>query len=152
MNSPRYLISAHQTSLRTSTPDKKINIAIFDNLDLRKYYVEIDGQRYPRNSVLMNYEENVYIQQYKDLKLFFPEYIGEPILNPLISCPDMKTKQPIEIIDLRHQSDHITPNKIQLFHEYGTDPDNSRLFLILIRGREIELISDGNKLIEVKVI
>ena len=64
----------------------------------------------------------------------------------------MKTKYPIEIIDLRHQSDYITPKKIQLFHEYGINPDNARLFLILIRRREIELISDGNKLIEVKVI
>ena len=45
VNSPKSLISAHQTSLRTTTPDKKINIAIFDNLDLRKYYVEIDSQR-----------------------------------------------------------------------------------------------------------
>ena len=50
VHSPKYLIIAHQTSLRTTTPDKKINIAIFDNLDLRKYYVEIDGQRYPRHS------------------------------------------------------------------------------------------------------
>ena len=64
----------------------------------------------------------------------------------------MKTKYPIEIFDLRHQTDHITPKKIQLFPEYGTDPDNARLFLILIRRREIELISDGNKLKEVKVI
>ena len=38
----------------------------------------------------------------------------------------MKTKYPIEIIDLRHQPDHITPKKIQLFQEYGTDPDNAR--------------------------
>ena len=36
--------------------------------------------------------------------------------------------------------------------EYGCDPDNARFFLILIRRRETELISDGNKLIEVKVI
>ena len=42
----------------------------------------------------------------------------------------MKTKYPIEIIDLRHQSDHIVPKKIQIFHEYGTDPDDTRLFLI----------------------
>ena len=121
-------------------------------MDLRKYYVEIDGLRYPRDSVLINYDENDYIQKYKDLKLFYREYIGEPILNPFISYFDMKTKYPIEIIDLRHQSEHITPKKIQLFHEYGTDPDSARLFLILIRRREIELISDGNKLIEVKVI
>ena len=53
----------------------------------------------------------------------------------------MKKKYPIKIIDLRHQPDHITPKKIQLFQEYGTDPDNARLFLILIRRREIELIS-----------
>ena len=121
-------------------------------MDIRKYYVEIDGQRYPRDSVLINYEENDYIQQYKDLKLFWKEYIGEPILNPLISYPDMKTKYPIEIIDLRHQSDHIVPKKIQIFHEYGTDADNGRLLIILNRRKEIELISDGNKQIEVKVI
>ena len=63
----------------------------------------------------------------------------------------MKTKYPIEIIDLRHQSDHIIPKKIQIFHEYGTDPDNARLLLLLIRRRENELFPDGNKLIEVEV-
>ena len=126
---PKSLICAHQTNLRTTTPDKKINIAIFDNMDLRKYYAEIDGLSYPRVIIL-----------------------GEELLNTFISYPDMKTKYPIEIVDLRHQSDHLTPKKIQLFHEYGTDPDNGRLFLILIRRREIELISDGNKLVEIKLI
>ena len=108
--------------------------------------------RYPRDGIRINYTENDHIDQYRDSKLFFKEYIGEPILNPLISYPDMKTKYPIEINDLRHRSDHITPKKIQLFQEYGTDPNNARLFLILIRRREIQLISDGNKLIEVKVL
>ena len=40
----------------------------------------------------------------------------------------MKTKYPIEINDLRHQTDHITPKKIQPFQEYGTDPDNVDCF------------------------
>ena len=57
VNSPKYLISAHQTPLRIDTPNKNIDIAFFDNLDLRKNFVEIDGQRYPRDSVLINYEE-----------------------------------------------------------------------------------------------
>ena len=96
---PKYLICAHQTNLRTTTPDKKINVAIFDNMDIRKYYVEIGGQRYPRDSVFINYEENDYIQQNVDLKLFWKEYIREPLLQLLISYPDMKTKYPIEIID-----------------------------------------------------
>ena len=152
VQSPKYLIGAHQTRDRIDAPISTKIVAIFDNLDLRKYYNEIDGQRYPRDSSLMNYEQNDYIEQYKDLKLFFKEYIGEELMSPFISYPDMKTKYPIEIIDLRHQSDHITPKKIQLFLEYGADPENARFFLILIRRREIELISDENKLIEVKVI
>ena len=30
----------------------------------------------------MNYEQNDYIEQYKDLKLFFKEYIGEQVISP----------------------------------------------------------------------
>ena len=100
----------------------------------------------------MNFEQNDYIEQYKDLKLFFKEYIGEQLMSPFLSYPDMKTKYPIEIIDLRHQFDHLTPRKIQLFLEYGADPENARFLLLLIRRREIESISDGNKLFEIKVI
>ena len=117
VNSPKYLIGAQQTHIRADTANKNNNIAIFDNLNLQKYYVEIDSIRYPRNSVRINYEQNDYIEQYKDLKLFFKENIGEELMSPFISYPDMKTKYPIEIIDLRHQTDHITPRKIQIFQE-----------------------------------
>ena len=67
------MISAHQTSLRTTNPDNKFNIATFDNIDLRKNYVEIDGQRYLRDDVSINYTENGYIVRYKNLKMFFKE-------------------------------------------------------------------------------
>ena len=100
----------------------------------------------------MNYEKNDYFEQYKNLKIFFNKYIVEQLLNPPLSYPDMKTKYSIRNTDLRHKLDHITPKRLQLFQEYGTDPDNARLFLILVRRREIELISDGNNLIENRVI
>ena len=119
VQSPKYLIGAHQTKDRIDGAISTKNVAIFANLDLRKYYIKIDGQRYPRDSSLMNYEQNDYIEQKKDLKFFFKDYIGEQLLSPFISYPDMKTKYLIEIIDLRHQSDHITPKKVQLFLEYG---------------------------------
>ena len=64
----------------------------------------------------------------------------------------MKTNNPIQVKDLRYQVDHITPKKIQLFEEHGAAPANAKLIIILIRRREIEMISDGNKLLEVKVI
>ena len=84
VNSPIYLIGAHQTRIRADTGNKNNNIAIFDNLNLQKYYVEIDSVRYPRDNVLVNYEQNDYIEQYKDLKLFFKEDIGEELMSPFI--------------------------------------------------------------------
>ena len=152
VHSPKYLIGAHQTRARADTANKNNKIAISDHLNLKIYYVEIDSLRYPRDSVLVNYEQNDYIEQYKDLKIFFKEYVGEELMTPFISYPDMKTKYSIEVIDLRHQSNQRTPKKIQLIMEYDADPDNATFYLSLIRRREIEFISDGNKLIEVKVI
>ena len=64
----------------------------------------------------------------------------------------MKNFYPIQVIDPRSQVDHRTPKKIQLVEEFSEDPDNERLFDILIGHRQIEMISDGNKIIEVKLI
>ena len=60
INSPKYLISAFQTNART-TPNKAANPAIFDDNDVTKYFVEIDGVRYPKDGVLLNFEENSYL-------------------------------------------------------------------------------------------
>ena len=70
VNAPKFLICAHQTKDRIDSPNKNKNNAIFDHLYLRKYYVEIDDRRYPRDSLLMNYEENDYLEQYKNRNLF----------------------------------------------------------------------------------
>ena len=119
---------------------------------MRKYFVEIDGIRYPRDAVLTNYDLNDYLDQHKDVKLSYKEYVGEEILNPFLSYPDMENKYPIQMIDLRFQVDHITPKKIQLFEEYRADPAHARLFVIIIRRTEIEMISRGDKLFEVLFI
>ena len=66
VSSPKYLISAHQTKERIDSANNNINNAIFDHLNLRNYYVEIDSIRYPRDSLLINYEEDDFIEQYKN--------------------------------------------------------------------------------------
>ena len=114
--------------------------------------MEIDGVRYPKDGVLTYFEENSYLDQYRDLKLFYKEYVGEQLLQPYITYPEMKYLYPIQITDLRHQVDHNTPQKIQLFEGFDDDPADERLFIILVRHRQVEMISDGNKIIQVKVI
>ena len=47
-NSPKYLIAARQTEHRVGTANKANNISIFDHVDVKKYFVETDGYRYPK--------------------------------------------------------------------------------------------------------
>ena len=57
VNSPKYLLGAFQTEARIGTPNKNNNIAIFDKVNVRKYFCEIDGYRYPKDTVLTNLPE-----------------------------------------------------------------------------------------------
>ena len=73
---------------------------------------------------MVNFEENNYLEQYKDLKLFYKKYVGDQLLSPIITYDNMKNYYPIQIIDLRFQVDHILPKKIGLFEEYDPNPIN----------------------------
>ena len=146
--SPKYLMGASQTHNRIGVPNKANKIVIFDTNHFAKTFVEIDGASYPRDCVSTKIEENSYLDEYRDLNLFYSENAVEQLLNPYKSYTDMKNVYPIQVIDLRFQVDHITLKKIQLFRDFSEDPDNESLFNILFRHRQIETISDGNKIIE----
>ena len=60
------------------------------------------------NPVMVTYTGNNYLDQYRDLKLFYNEYIGEQLLSPIITNDKIKDYYPIQIIDLRSQVDHIS--------------------------------------------
>ena len=75
--SPLYLIAAHQkTQLpdpanpAKNLPNNRLNNSIFDDVEVRKYYSEVDGVRYPKNPVMVNFAENNYLEQYRELKFF----------------------------------------------------------------------------------
>ena len=53
INRPKYLIVAHQTADRIGVSNIRNNTAVFDNLDVRKYFAVIDGVRYPRDTRLL---------------------------------------------------------------------------------------------------
>ena len=154
VKSSKYLIASFQTADRIASPNKNNNIAIFDNVNVKKFFCEIDGYRYLKDVVLSNFPENDYLDQYRYLKLYYKQNVGEEIMNFFISYTDMKNKYPIQVIDLRHGVDHISHKKIQVFEEFNTGPANvkARIFVILIRHRHIEMISDGNKVMEIKLI
>ena len=65
---PKSLIVIDQTFDTIGVPEKTNNRAIFDNLKIRKYHVDIDGVRYPWDGVSIDYAINDYADRYRDLK------------------------------------------------------------------------------------
>ena len=114
--------------------------------------MDIDCVRYPLDGVSIDYASHDYVDQYKDLKIFYKEYLGEQLLNAFTNYADMKNEDPIQVIELRFQFDHANSKKNQLFQEYRGLTNNARLFMIMIRHREIERISNGKKITEVNII
>ena len=84
-----------------------------------KYHFDIVGVRYARDGVKIDYASNDYVDQYRDPKFFYKEYVGAELLNPFVSCTDMKDNYHLQIKDLRFQVDNINPWKILLFEEYS---------------------------------
>ena len=64
----------------------------------------------------------------------------------------MKTFYPIQVIDLRFQVDYKTPKKIRLFGEYETAPEHTISYVILIKHKEIKMVSNGNKITGIELI
>ena len=89
-NSPKFLIAAHQTFDRSAAPNKTNDTAIFDNRNVKKNFVLIDGISYTRDSVNVGYFTNIYLHQNRDPKLFIQEHFVEPLSSPFVTYPDME--------------------------------------------------------------
>ena len=154
INSPLCLIAVHQQTQRDNParPLGQYKDAIFDHVEVRKYYSGVDGVRNPKNPAMVIYEENKYLDQYRDIKLFYKDYVGESMLSPIITYDRMKDFYPFQIIDLRFQVDPISPNKIRIFEEYNDNPADTVMYIILMKHRETKMISVGNKVISVEVV
>ena len=64
---------------------------------------------------MINFNENIYLDQYRDLNLFYKEYVGEPKLKSFITYDKMKRWYSFQTVGLQFQVDHISPKKIRPF-------------------------------------
>ena len=81
--SPTHQIRTHETAVSNGVASKANNIATFHNLNVRHFLAEIHGVKYPRDSDNIDCNTNENIDQYRDLKLGYKEYVGEGLLNAL---------------------------------------------------------------------
>ena len=149
---PQNSILAQQTAARIGVPNKANNFSIFDNLNVRKHFVGFDGVRCPRDALLPIIHQMAISIIIEVLVYFYTECVGEELLGHFTKYADMKIIYPNQVIDSKFQVDPDIPKKFQLHEKYRSATNNAGLLLILIRHREIKLISDGNEITEFTII
>ena len=107
---------------------------------------------YPRDAIDLEYEENIYFNQYTAFKQFYKNYLGEKLKNLFISYTDLINRYSIQAIDLGFRVDHATLKKIQIFEEQRSCPAKARIFAILIKQSLLKIVSHGLKITHVNVI
>ena len=143
---------ASTTGPSANPSNNRFNNAIFDDVRDEKHYVETDGLRYPKVPIKIFYTETFYLKQYEDLIMFCKLFVGEQLLFPVITKDRMKTYYTKQINDLGFQIGLVTAKKIQRFEKYVDAPTHINLYVILIKHREIRMISDGNEINGVEII
>ena len=84
INSSKYLIVFRQTAARVGVPNEKFIFAIFDNLNVRHYHIDINGVRYLRDGVNIDYTSDDYLDRYRDLKKIAEMKLGKNYLTLLL--------------------------------------------------------------------
>ena len=84
INSSKYLIVFRQTAARVGVPNEKFIFAIFDNLKVRHYPIDINGVRYLRDGVNIDYTSDDYLDRYRDLKQIAEMKLGKNYLILLL--------------------------------------------------------------------
>ena len=68
-----------QSNDRVGTMKKANNPAVFDTNRVTKYFIEMDGVRYPKDGIFTKFVETSCSDQYRDFELFSKEYVGEQL-------------------------------------------------------------------------
>ena len=59
------LVAAHQTAAKSVRANKAKNIAIFEHLNVRRYFVKIDGRNYPIDPSDLDYAKIIFWSIYR---------------------------------------------------------------------------------------
>ena len=81
------------------------------------------------------------MNQRRDLESFYRKLFGKQMVSPTITYDKRKTYIPIRINDLKFQVDYVTPEKN--FEGNVLAPTDTDLYDIILKHKEIKMVSDG---------
>ena len=77
-DSPKFFLASYQRAVRSRVAKKANNISVFNHVDVKKCFVEMDGIRYRKVAVNIIHATNDYLNQNRDINFFHEIFAKEP--------------------------------------------------------------------------
>ena len=142
---PRWIIVGFQTDKNTTQVQ---NPAVFDHINLNGACVKLNGDRYPSDTVEIDFRRNNYVRFYEMADEFKREYYGinNLIGGTQINFASYKSLFPLFVFDVRHQSEQVRSNvmSIEINFTFSENvPANTHAYAVILSDRIFKLTSDG---------
>ena len=128
--------------------NQKKNTAVFDHINLRNVYCQLNSERYPEYDLAIDFDNHMYVRPYKMLTDYISDVLGKE--NSSIGLMEFANTYPILVFDLSHQSERLknTPVDIRIRGSFSKNisNDNVEAYAIILSDRFINLQSDGNQM------
>ena len=145
---PRWIIVGFQTDKNTT---QEQNPAVFDNLSLSNFYLELNSKRYPTYDISVNFATNSYSKLYNMFNNFKNEYYGFDSLvgGTQVNFSTFKTLYPIIVFDVRKQDEELKSGvvDIQLTFKFNQAvPANTMAYACIVSDRMFKFQPDGTNI------
>ena len=149
VDKPRWVIVAFQTDRHTN---QNQNPAVFDNVDLKEACLELNSEKYPKDSNTIDFNRNDIARWYNSLDKFKKEYYGYNSLigGTQITPLSFKNMFPFLVFDVRRQPEQLRSGvaDMTLKFKFGTAvPANTHVYAIVLSDSLYYMSADGQRMI-----
>ena len=154
INVPIWIIIGFQQSDRQH--DQNLNNDTFYRPPVTGAQCIIGAENYPDSAILLNYNDDDYIQRYGLLKQAFEDLTKDNILETYISDNDFRSSNDVDIIgynlyvfDIRHQKNFESAQPIKVVFKFdGVIPAGIYGYALVLTNRLINISSDGQRMFD----
>ena len=151
INVPIYIIIGFQQSDRQH--DQNLNNDTFHRLPVTSAQCIIGTEKYPDSAILLNYNDDDYIQGYGLIKQAFKDLKKDDILEPFISDNDFRTSNDgknidynLYVFDIRYHKNFESAQPIKVEFKFSGNVDGGiYAYGLVLTNRIISIISDGQR-------
>ena len=154
INIPTWIFVAFQQNDRQH--DQNLNNDTFVRLPVISAQVVIGTERYPDNSILLNYEDDDYSQGYGQIKEAFKALTKDTILQPYITDHDFRSSNDgndfgynIYAFDIRYQKNFENSQPVKVEFKFSENvPAGIFGYALVLTNRLASISSDGQRMFD----